>query len=234
MTPDGVIDSDHQCLRYWVIALPWGVNYLAKFLRFFVILHDDVIKWKHSPRYWSFVRGIYRWPVDSPHKGQWREIWWLLACTNGWTNNGVAGDLRRHNVHVTSLLWRCSPHLIHSVHTAVIWAIISDLNRGLTTVGGARPSSKPWFWFVLGPHSALRNITISGLNCFFSHFYFDLRHRHRLRLRHDDVIKWKHFTRYYCHWSLVNSLTQSFDVFFDLRLNKRFSKQSWGWWFQTP
>ena len=29
-------------------------------------------------------------------------------------------------------------------------------------------------------------------------------------------------------------LTGSFDVFFDRRLNKRLSKQSWGWWFQTP
>ena len=29
-------------------------------------------------------------------------------------------------------------------------------------------------------------------------------------------------------------LTQSFDVFFDLRLNKRSSKQSLGWWFETP
>ena len=28
--------------------------------------------------------------------------------------------------------------------------------------------------------------------------------------------------------------TRSFDVFFDLRLNKRLSKQSWGWWFETP
>ena len=26
----------------------------------------------------------------------------------------------------------------------------------------------------------------------------------------------------------------SFDVFFDLRLNKRLGKQSWGWWFETP
>ena len=26
----------------------------------------------------------------------------------------------------------------------------------------------------------------------------------------------------------------SFEVFFDLRLNKRLSKQSWGWWFETP
>ena len=29
------------------------------------------------------------------------------------------------------------------------------------------------------------------------------------------------------------SVTRSFDVFFDLRLNKRLSKQSWGWWFEA-
>ena len=29
-------------------------------------------------------------------------------------------------------------------------------------------------------------------------------------------------------------VTQSFDVSFDLRLNQRLSKQSWGWWFETP
>ena len=28
-------------------------------------------------------------------------------------------------------------------------------------------------------------------------------------------------------------VTRSFDVFFDLRLNKRLSKQWWGWWFET-
>ena len=30
------------------------------------------------------------------------------------------------------------------------------------------------------------------------------------------------------------SVTWSFDVFFDLRLNKWLSKQSWGWWYETP
>ena len=29
-------------------------------------------------------------------------------------------------------------------------------------------------------------------------------------------------------------VTRSFDVLFDLRLNIRLSKQSWGWWFETP
>ena len=62
--------------------------------------------------------------------------------------------------------------------------------------------------------------------------------------KHDDVIKWKHFPRYWTfvrgiHRSPVNSphkgpTTRSFDVFFDVRLNKRLSKQSWGWWFEMP
>ena len=29
-------------------------------------------------------------------------------------------------------------------------------------------------------------------------------------------------------------VTRSFDIFFDLRLNKGMSKQWWGWWFETP
>ena len=29
-------------------------------------------------------------------------------------------------------------------------------------------------------------------------------------------------------------VTRGFDVFFGLLLNKRLSKQSWGWWFETP
>ena len=34
--------------------------------------------------------------------------------------------------------------------------------------------------------------------------------------------------------SHTKSVTRSFDVFIDLRLNKRLSKQSRGWWFGTP
>ena len=31
----------------------------------------------------------------------------------------------------------------------------------------------------------------------------------------------------------TNPVTRRFDIFFDLRLNKQLSKQSWGWWFET-
>ena len=35
-------------------------------------------------------------------------------------------------------------------------------------------------------------------------------------------------------FSSPRPVTRSFHVFFDLLLNKRLSKQSWGWWFETP
>ena len=65
-------------------------------------VHDDVIKWKHFPRNWSFVRGIHRSSVNSPHKGLWRgDLMFSLICPwiNGCVNNGEAGDLRRHCAH---------------------------------------------------------------------------------------------------------------------------------------
>ena len=57
--------------------------------------HIDVIKWKHFPRYWPFVQGIHRSPVNSPHKGQWHGAL-ICAWTNGWANNRGVGDLRHH------------------------------------------------------------------------------------------------------------------------------------------
>ena len=58
---------------------------------------------------------------------------------------------------------------------------------------------------------------------------------------HDNGIKWKRFPR---HWPFVKGIHrsplncphkgQSRGTLFDLCLNKRLSKQSWGWWFETP
>ena len=60
---------------------------------------------------------------------------------------------------------------------------------------------------------------------------------------HDDVIKWKHFPRYWPLWGeftghrwipLTKAVARSFDVFFDLRRNKRLNKQLRRHWFETP
>ena len=73
-------------------------------------VHDDVIKWKHFPRYWSFVRGIHRSPVNYQHTGQWRgALMFSLICAwiNGCVKNRDAGDLRRHRAYYcTAMVYR--------------------------------------------------------------------------------------------------------------------------------
>ena len=57
--------------------------------------HDDVIKWKHFPRYWPFVRGILG---EFPSRGA-LMLSVVCAWTNSWSNNEDTGDLRRHRSH---------------------------------------------------------------------------------------------------------------------------------------
>ena len=95
-------------------------------------LYDDVIKWKHFPRYWPSVRGIHRSPANSPHKGQWRgALMFSLICTRTNDSRG-AGDLRRHRPHydVTvmknySLLfhWHCERNTVGPVPVKWYWIL---------------------------------------------------------------------------------------------------------------
>ena len=93
--------SNGVIISFWYLKIGslWykGVIYLV-----WAEYHDDVIKWKHFPRYWPFVRRIHRSPVNSPHKGQWRgALMFTLICAriNGWVNNREAGDLRPNRAH---------------------------------------------------------------------------------------------------------------------------------------
>ena len=71
--------------------------------------HDDIMKWKYVPRYWPFVWGIHRSPVNSPHKGQWRGalmFFFICAWPNGWINNQDTDDFRRHRAHYdVTVMW---------------------------------------------------------------------------------------------------------------------------------
>ena len=63
---------------------------------------DGVIKCKYFPRYWSFVWGIHRSTMNSPHTGQkCGALMFSLICAwiNGWVNSREAGELRRHRGH---------------------------------------------------------------------------------------------------------------------------------------
>ena len=92
---------------------------------------DDVIKWKHFPRYWPFVRGIHRSPVNYPHKGQWRgALMFSLICVwiNGWLNNRETGDLRPYRVHydVTVMTYTC------------YWCLCDEIQGMLAVLGHSK------------------------------------------------------------------------------------------------
>ena len=77
--------------------------------------HDNVIKWKHFPRYWPFVRGIHRSLVNSLTKASDAELLMLsLICAwmNGWVNTRKAGDLRRHRAHYDATVMEIDNTLI--------------------------------------------------------------------------------------------------------------------------
>ena len=92
-----------------------------------ICCHDDVIKWKHFPRYWPFVREINRSPVNSPHKGQWRGAFvfsLISAWLSGWINNPEAGDLRRHHGHCDVTIMTSQGSCIRFALCFISWVIV--------------------------------------------------------------------------------------------------------------
>ena len=89
-------------LLYWHRASHMIAPVPVELLWMIWIVHHDIIKWKHYPRYWPFARGIHRSPLKSLHKGQWRGALVfpsICAWINGWANNRETGDLKRHRAH---------------------------------------------------------------------------------------------------------------------------------------
>ena len=81
--------------------------------------------WRHQmepfPRYWPFVWGIHRSPVDSSHKGQWRgTLMFALICAsaNGWANNRFETPSR--------LLWRhCNVKILSARQTFCFRGVVN-------------------------------------------------------------------------------------------------------------
>ena len=93
------------------------------------IFHHYVIKWKHFPRCWSFVKGIHRSPVDSTHKGKWRgALAFSMRCawTNDWANRRDVVDLRRYCIHCDgrhqAITWT---HYVDVIMTTMAYQITS-------------------------------------------------------------------------------------------------------------
>ena len=122
--------------------------------------HDDVIKWNHFPRYWPFVWGIHRSPVNSPHKGQWHgALMFSLICAwiNDWVNNREAGDLRPHRAHYdVTIMITC---LVNSSARQSVAYFLEEINPRLSEP----PMNFCGFWLDLSNVCGLVATPISHL-----------------------------------------------------------------------
>ena len=77
----------------WIYHILLNIYYIS--WRF----HDDVIKWKHFPRYCPYCPPVTgEFPTQRPVT---RNLMFSLICSwiSGWVNNHEAGDLRRRRTH---------------------------------------------------------------------------------------------------------------------------------------
>ena len=110
---------------YWLVvryARNPGPCLLGSHYQF--LTYDDIIKWKHFPRYWPFVRGIHRALMDSPHKvtrsfdvffdlhlntrlrKQSRRRWFETQSRSLWRHcNGIHVIHLHTRIRVASLAW---------------------------------------------------------------------------------------------------------------------------------
>ena len=110
-----------------------------------------VIKWKHFPHYWPFVRGIHRSPVNSPHKGQWggalmffylRLNKWLSKQLWGWWFETPSCSLWRHCNVIA--LHHC--YLPHPQWQAVEWLLRIWIQKGQNCSTGCRDEA--WIYLL--------------------------------------------------------------------------------------
>ena len=112
--PNSILLSELRC---WY----WSSIYQFKMMHFKLCLSScDIIKWKHFPRYWPFVRGTHRWPVKSPHKvtrsfGVFFDLRLnkrLRKQSYGWWPDSPSRSLWRHcddKVMVMFDIWKRDP-----------------------------------------------------------------------------------------------------------------------------
>ena len=94
-------------------------------------LFDDVIKWKHLPRYWPFFAGNS--PVTGEVPAQRSvtrsfDVFFDLRLNNSWVNSREAGDLRRHCDHYY-LEWNSS--LAEKPLLLISWLLMSPAHQQL-------------------------------------------------------------------------------------------------------
>ena len=208
------------------------------------------MKWKHFPRNWPFVRGIHRSPVNSPHKGQWRGalmfslLFSLLLCKV--PRDQYFSYLFFFYVFrpgMSNLVSRCQSKKTHRVYKDVT----TDMKPYLSYTWYAVKTTK--IWQLLLNKKSIKSPMFSDKDLGYTNYGViegGPEYQSRFRLL-SSYPWWRHQMETFslllaicagnspvpCEFPAQRPVTRSFDVFFDLRLNKRLRNQSWGWWFET-
>ena len=180
----------------------------------------------------------------------------IYTWTNCWANNRGAGDLRRHRTHydVTVIFPRISFQSFHLIWFHPQTHFIPLTDSLIHILPSIYPSIYP---SIHREHDTNDDNHLDGLELMNSilHVFAHSAHANNMVANIQATIDrvaskyqtwWRHQMETFSALlalcagnSPVTGFTQrpvarSFDVFFDLCLNKRLSKQSLGWWFETP
>ena len=113
--------------------------------------HDEVIKWKHFPRYWPFVRGNHRPPVNDVTEmrasvGTKATLWSCSLCMN--------------TVKGSNLLGQDCDHLLRCAYRLQISWLHLDLLERLYDINQFNPRCVKQIFFRL-----VQNVTTPGWTC---------------------------------------------------------------------
>ena len=108
------------CACHWIIFYFHMSCYVSETprhefsLRWALLIHDDVIKWKHFPRYWPMCGEVPgQWWISLTKTSDVELLMFSLiwAWINGSVNNRETGDLRRNCAHYDVIVMICQPAL---------------------------------------------------------------------------------------------------------------------------
>ena len=119
----------------------------------------------HIFRYWPFVRGIHRSPVNSPHKGQWcGALMFSLICTwiNRWVNNRKAGDLRRNRAHHDVIVMYNDPIGRSTAMHSNVWFLCTWENQAYGSPGNTMDLGTIDEMLAFQPTDLQANMTTHG------------------------------------------------------------------------
>ena len=162
-----IIWSSDDLVHWHIYASPCDLNELTygytlinphHIFSYLQQFHDDIIKWKHFPRYWTFVQGIHPSQVNSPHKGQWPGalIFSLICALNKWLSKQLWGwwfempsrSLWCHCNVVTISLRKIIAYMqsspVHLGHQCITTHITRSSNH-ILTINSWKKVEVPWY-----------------------------------------------------------------------------------------